>query len=62
MLWSTPSEKDPAFTALENRLWDTADRFRASSCLTIQEFSLPILGPTFPQFAKVGYPWKLQSP
>jgi hypothetical protein len=44
MPWIAPSEKDAAATTLERRLWDAADQFRASSGLTAQEYSGPILG------------------
>ena len=33
MKWIAPSEKDPASTSLEKRLWDAADQFRANSGL-----------------------------
>jgi len=31
MLWVAPPEKDAANEALEKRLWDAADQFRANS-------------------------------
>ena len=44
MHWVAPSEKDTDNAALEERLWDTADQFRANSGLKAQEYSGPILG------------------
>ena len=35
--WIAPSEKDAASSALEKRLWDAADQFRANSGLKAQE-------------------------
>ena len=40
MIWIAPSEKDTDNAALENRLWDAADRFRANSGLKSQEYFL----------------------
>ena len=37
MLWIAPSEKDTDNAALEKRLWDAADQFRANSGLKSQE-------------------------
>lgn len=51
MYWIAPSEKDTASTALEKRLWDAADQFRANSGLKAQEYSGPILGLIFLRFA-----------
>ena len=51
MHWIAPSEKDTASTALEKRLWDAADQFRANSGLKAQEYSGPILGLIFLRFA-----------
>lgn len=51
MHWIAPSEKDIASTALEKRLWDAADQFRANSGLKAQEYSGPILGLIFLRFA-----------
>ena len=44
MLWIAPSEKDTDNAALEKRLWDAADQFRANSGLKSQEYSAPVLG------------------
>ncbi len=41
MLWIAPSEKDTDNAALEKRLWDAADQFRANSGLKSQEYSAP---------------------
>jgi len=41
MQWIAPSEKDNNNAALEKRLWDTADQFRANSGLKAQEYSGP---------------------
>jgi len=40
MIWIAPSEKDTDSAALENRLWDAADQFRANSGLKSQEYFL----------------------
>ena len=40
MIWIAPSEKDTDNAALEKRLWNAADQFRAHS----QEYSAPELG------------------
>ena len=44
MIWIAPSEKDTDNAALEKRLWDAADQFRANSGLKSQEYSAPVLG------------------
>ena len=44
MQWIAPSEKYSARTALEKRLWDAADQFRANSGLKAQEYTAPVLG------------------
>jgi type I restriction-modification system DNA methylase subunit len=51
MMWIAPSEKDAAVDTLEERLWDTADPFRANSGLMAREYASPILGITFLCFA-----------
>ena len=51
MIWIAPSEKDTDNAALEKRLWDTADQFRANSGLKAQEYSGPILSIIFLRFA-----------
>ena len=55
MLWIAPSEKDTDNAALEKRLWDAADQFRANSGLKSQEYSAPVLGLIFLRFAEVRY-------
>jgi type I restriction enzyme M protein len=55
MHWIEPTEKDGARTALEKRLWDAADQFRANSGLKAQEYSGPILGLIFLRFAEVRF-------
>jgi type I restriction enzyme M protein len=55
MLWIAPSEKDTDNAALEKRLWDAADQFRANSGLKAQEYSGPILGLIFLRFAEVRF-------
>jgi type I restriction enzyme M protein len=55
MKWIAPSEKDVASSALEKRLWDAADQFRANSGLKPQEYSGPILGLIFLRFAEVRF-------
>jgi len=47
MIWIAPSEKDADSAALEKRLWDAADQFRANSGLKSQEYSAPVLGLIF---------------
>ena len=44
MIWIAPSEKDTDTAALEKRLWDAADQFRANSGLKAQEYSAPVTG------------------
>jgi hypothetical protein len=39
MIWIAPSAKDTDNAALEKRLWDAADQFRANSGLKSQEYS-----------------------
>ena len=55
MLWIAPSEKDNDNAALEKRLWDAADQFRANSGLKSQEYSAPVLGLIFLRFAEVRF-------
>jgi type I restriction enzyme M protein len=55
MLWVAPPEKDAANEALEKRLWDAADQFRANSGLTAQQYSQPVLGLIFLRFAEVRF-------
>src|SRR5690348_4403821 len=55
MHWIAPSEKDNNTAALEKRLWDAADQFRANSGLKAQEYSSPILGLIFLRFAEVRF-------
>ncbi len=55
MQWIAPSEKDAATAALEKRLWDAADQFRANSGLKSQEYSAPVLGLIFLRFAEVRF-------
>ena len=55
MRWIAPSEKDTDNAALEKRLWDAADQFRANSGLKAQEYSGPILGIIFLRFAEARF-------
>src|SRR5437868_507690 len=55
MIWIAPSEKDNDNAALEKRLWDAADQFRANSGLKSQEYSAPVLGLIFLRFAEVRF-------
>lgn len=55
MIWIAPSEKDTDNAALEKRLWDAADQFRANSGLKAQEYSAPVLGLIFLRFAEVRF-------
>src|ERR1022692_4317695 len=55
MQWIAPTEKDSNNAALEKRLWDAADQFRANSGLKSQEYSAPVLGLIFLRFAEVRF-------
>ena len=55
MHWIAPAEKDTDNAALERRLWDAADQFRANSGLKSQEYSAPVLGLIFLRFAEVRF-------
>ena len=52
MKWIAPTAKDPLTDTLEQRLWASADQFRANSGLKAQKYSGPILGIIFLRFAK----------
>lgn len=56
MHWIAPSQKDTDSAALENRLGDAADQFRANSDLKFQEYSAPVLSLIFLRFAEVRFP------
>ena len=47
MHWIAPATRDTANDALEKRLWDAADQFRANSGLTAAQYSAPVLGLVF---------------
>jgi hypothetical protein len=53
MHWIAPSEKDTNHAALEKRLWDAADQFRANSGLKSQEYSAPVLGLIFLRLSRI---------
>jgi type I restriction enzyme M protein len=55
MIWIAPSEKDTANAALEKRLWDATDQFRANSGPKSREYSAPGLGLIFLRFAEVRF-------
>ena len=55
MHWIAPSEKDTGNAALDKRLWDAADQFRANSGLKAQEYSAPVLSIIFLRFAEVRF-------
>src|SRR5437870_7565104 len=55
MRWVEPAEKDSASAALEKRLWEAADQFRANSGVKSQEYSAPVLGLIFLRFAEVRF-------
>ncbi len=55
MLWNAPAEKDLASDALEKRLWNAADQFRANSGLTAAQYSAPVLGLIFLLFAETRF-------
>ena len=52
MHWIAPATRDTANDALEKRLWDAADQFRANSGLTAAQYSAPVLGLVFLRFAE----------
>jgi type I restriction-modification system DNA methylase subunit len=52
MRWVAPTERDDANHALEKRLWDAADQFRANSGLKAGQYSTPVLGLIFLRFAE----------
>ena len=55
MHWIAPTERDTANNALEKRLWDAADQFRANSGLTAAQYSAPVLGLIFVRFAEAKF-------
>jgi type I restriction enzyme M protein len=55
MRWVAPTEKDEANHALEKRLWDAADQFRANSGLKAGQYSTPVLGLIFLRFAEARF-------
>ncbi len=55
MRWVVPTEKDTANQALEKRLWDAADQFRANSGLKAGQYSTPVLGLIFLRFAEARF-------
>jgi type I restriction enzyme M protein len=55
MIWTAPSEKDHDSEDLEKRLWAAADRLRANSGLTSQQYSQPVFGLIFLRFAEVRF-------
>jgi len=60
MIWMAPTEKDTDNAALEKRLWDAADQFRANSGLKSQEYSGgrlqgPVLGFIVLRFTEVRF-------
>src|SRR6266571_9440188 len=55
MRWVAPTEKDTANHALEKRLWDAADQFRANSGLKAGQYSTPVLGLIFLRFAEARF-------
>ena len=55
MRWIAPSEKDLARDALEKRLWNAADQFRANSGLTAAQYSAQVLGLIFLLFAETRF-------
>jgi len=55
MRWVAPAERDDANHALEKRLWDAADQFRANSGLKAGQYSTPVLGLIFLRFAEARF-------
>ena len=53
MICIAPSEKDTAAATLEERLWVTADQFRANSGLKAQKYSARVASLIFVRFAEV---------
>jgi type I restriction enzyme M protein len=62
MQWIAPPERDVANGALEKRLWDAADQFRANSGLKAGEYATPLLGLIFLRFADARFQAKRQRP
>jgi type I restriction enzyme M protein len=59
--WVAPPERDLGKAAMEKRLWEAADQFRANSGLKAQEYSGPILGLIFLRFADARFMPKWQT-
>ncbi len=59
--WVAPPERDLGKAAMEKRLWEAADQFRANSGLKAQEYSGPILGLIFLRFADARFMPKWQQ-
>ena len=57
MLWIAPTEKDTDNAALEKRLCDAADPFRANSGLKSQEYSAPAA----PNFCRIQNPGRTRD-
>jgi type I restriction enzyme M protein len=55
MKWIAPTERDVANHALEQKLWQAADQFRANSGLTAAQYSTPVLGLIFLRFAEARF-------
>ena len=55
MIWIALSEKDTDNAALQKRLWDAAEQFRANSGLKSQEYSARVIGLIFPRFSEVRF-------
>src|SRR3990167_3736066 len=55
MHWIALAEKNIANDALEKRLWNAADQFRANSGLTAAQYSAPVLGLIFLLFAETRF-------
>lgn len=55
MYWNAPYERDTVTNALEKRLCDAADQFRANSGLTAARFSAAVLGLIFLHFAEARF-------
>src|SRR6267154_5478127 len=55
MRWVASTERDDANHALEKRLWDAADQFRANSGLKAGQYSTPVLGLIFLRFAEARF-------
>ena len=62
MRWVAPTEKDGANHALEKRLWEAADQFRANSGVKTGQYSTPVHSLIFLRFAEKRFNYLLARP